>query len=74
MRLTLPDRREQRNTDRSDLAALQLEEFHDALRPGIEDLSRLKRRMELTGFPPDDKMYRLVVEVLNELRSLLSYL
>src|SRR5262249_15030045 len=49
----------------------QAKKMRDALAPALGYLSRLKRRMELTGFPPDDPLYLLTVDAQRKLQHLL---
>src|SRR5262249_61183912 len=49
----------------------QAKKMHDALAPALGYLSRLKRRMELTGFPPDDPLFIVVRDAQSKMHSLL---
>ena len=49
----------------------QAKAIYEALFPGVNYLIRLRQRMEATGFPPDDQLYRKVRaahDALNDLR------
>lgn len=48
--------------DSDQLKPWQARTLVDAFRPMFQYLSKLKRRMEETGFPPDDRLYQLVAE------------
>jgi hypothetical protein len=43
-----------------DLTKAQAKAISEALFPGLNYLFRLERRMEKTGFTPEDKLYQLV--------------
>ena len=52
------------------LTRQQAETIFRALQPKLGYLSKLRRRMEQTGFPPDDKLFRLTVAAQDALQSL----
>jgi hypothetical protein len=54
----------------------QAKAIYEALFPGVNHLIRLRQRMEATGFPPDDQLYRKVRaahDALNDLRLTAHY-
>jgi hypothetical protein len=48
----------------------QARQIRATLRPALGYLSRLKRRMENRGFPPDDKLYVAVAAAYDALYGL----
>ena len=48
--------------------------MREKLQPALGYLSRLQRRMELTGFPPDDPLYLLTRDARGTLQDLLMKL
>ena len=58
----------------SELQTWQARKIRDVLRPALGYLSRLKRRMEVTGFPPDDELYVLTVKAQQLMQELLMEL
>jgi hypothetical protein len=55
----------------TDITREQAEQMHGALFPLANYLNRLVRRMEHTGFPPDDSLFRRASLAYDETRSLL---
>jgi hypothetical protein len=49
----------------------QARKIRKALVPALGYLTRLQRRMELTGFPPNDPLYVATVKAQTALESLL---
>jgi hypothetical protein len=45
--------------------------MRETLRPALGYLTRLQRRMEVTGFPPNDPLYRATVEAQRSMQNLL---
>jgi hypothetical protein len=60
--------------DSSKLQPWQARKIRAALQRATGYLSRLKRRMEITGFPPDDELYLLTVEAHRSMQDLLMEL
>ncbi len=63
--------------NRESLQPWQADRLFQSLYPGMNYLSRLKRRMEQVGFLPDDPLYRHVAaacEAMFNLRVELHYL
>jgi len=56
--------------DSSDLTTTQAEQIRDALIPHVRYLFRLKTRMERTGFPSGDELFRLTVAAYDSAQSL----
>jgi hypothetical protein len=56
--------------DTNDLKKWQPKRIGAALGPAVGYLYRLRRRMELTGFPPEDPLYQLVVGAFHALHCL----
>jgi hypothetical protein len=54
----------------SDLKHWQAARINDVVRPTVAYLSRLKRRMEKRGFPPDDRLFRLVTQAHASMQDL----
>ena len=48
----------------------QAEKIYRVLGPGLRYVGRLKTRMELVGFPPDDPLYQLVRQAYESLHRL----
>ncbi|MDW8262847.1 MAG: hypothetical protein RMJ35_10010, partial [Phycisphaerales bacterium] len=48
----------------------QAERLCQALRPPLAYLGRLRRRMELLGFPPDDPLYRTAARAFEAVQDL----
>jgi hypothetical protein len=57
--------------DGNQLRLWQARKIRKALEPALGYLTRLQRRMELTGFPPQDPLYTATVKARNALESLL---
>src|SRR5262249_7692802 len=57
--------------DSTQLQPWQARRIRDALRPALGYLSRLQRRMELTGFPPGDPLYLATVRAQRAMQDLL---
>jgi len=57
--------------DQSKLQPWQARKIREALQPALGYLTRLQRRMEVTGFPPDDRLYVAAVKAQKSLQSLL---
>lgn len=55
--------------DSGDLSSIDADRIRKAL-PSVAYLSALKRRMEQRGFPPDDPLYRHVVQAQQALSDL----
>jgi hypothetical protein len=49
----------------------QLERIQKALQPNLNYLHRLRKRMDDTGFVPDDRLYRHVSEAYDKTYALL---
>ena len=49
----------------------QTSKIQEPLSPALGYLTRLKRRMELTGFPPDDTLYVAAVQAQRAMQDLL---
>ena len=60
--------------DSSQLRPWQAKKIREALANSLGYLTRLKRRMELTGFPPSDPLYALTVRAQHDLQALLMEL
>jgi len=56
--------------DSQQLKRWQAAKIYKALGPGLRYLSRLKTRMELVGFPPNDPLYILVKQSYDSLHRL----
>jgi hypothetical protein len=57
--------------DRESLKRWQLERIQKSLQPSMNYLHRLRRRMDNTGFVPDDRLYRHVDEAYDKMYALL---
>ena len=57
--------------NRNKLNPWQARKMIEKLQPALGYLSRMQRRMELTGFPPNDRLYVATVQARNSLQSLL---
>src|SRR5215471_14632906 len=60
--------------DSESLRKWQIKKIHDALAPTLGYLSRLQRRMELKGFPPDDPLFQKAVKAQAAMQSLVMEL
>ena len=60
--------------DSSQLRPWQAKKIRAALAKSLGYLTRLKRRMELTGFPPSDPLYALTVRAQHDMQALLMEL
>jgi hypothetical protein len=60
--------------DSSHVSCQQAEKMHAAVYPLANYLCRIVRRMERTGFPPSDDIYRKAATAYGEVRSLLTAL
>ncbi len=49
----------------------QARKIRATLQPALGYLTRLQRRMELKGFPPNDSLYLATVRLRNDMQSLL---
>ena len=49
----------------------QARKIREALQTSLGYLTRLQRRMELTGFPPDDRLYVATVKAQHAMQDLL---
>ena len=56
--------------DSDKLTTAQARLLYKALFPHANYLFRLKRRMEQTGFPPGDPLYKLACDAYDALRTL----
>jgi hypothetical protein len=56
--------------DSNGLKKWQVEIIGAALRPALGYLSRLQRRMEVRGFPPQDPLYQLVLQAYQAMHHL----
>jgi hypothetical protein len=56
--------------DSGDLTIAQAEKRRDALIPHLRYLFKMKQRMERTGFPPNDDLYRQTVAAYDAAQSL----
>lgn len=62
--------------DSSHLTPAQAARLRDAVRRHLDYIGRLRRRMEIVGFPPDDRAYRAASaahDALQELHVLAHY-
>ena len=57
--------------DSKGLKPWQARKIRASLQPALGYLSRLQRRMELTGFPPGDPLYLATVKAQKALHDLL---
>jgi hypothetical protein len=57
--------------DETKLQPWQARKIREALQPALGYLTRLQRRMEVTGFPPDDRLYMAAVKAQTSLQTLL---
>src|SRR5262249_52863661 len=57
--------------DRPQFRPWQAKKIHAALGNSLGDLTRPQRRMELTGFPPNDPLLALTVRARHDLQILL---
>ena len=53
-----------------DITQAQAKVIHDNLYPGLNYLARLNARMGQSGFPPDDKLFKLVGKAYDAMRHL----
>ena len=60
--------------DSSDLRPWQARKIRRQLESALSYLTRLKRRMELRGFPPNEPLYLAATQAQNGLQSLLVQL
>jgi hypothetical protein len=60
--------------DSSKLQPWQARKMFAALQRATGYLSRLKRRMEVTGFPPDDPLYLVTLQAQRAMQDLLMEL
>jgi hypothetical protein len=60
--------------DSKKLKPWQARKIRKSLASALGYLTRLKRRMELTGFPPNDPLYLAAVKAQEAMQSLLSSL
>jgi hypothetical protein len=56
--------------DSSQITTEQAEKIKDAIGPAFGYLSRLVRRMERRGFPPDDKLSQLATAAYDRMHHL----
>jgi hypothetical protein len=54
----------------NDITKGQAKVIHEALYPGLNFLARLDARMGQSGFPPDDKLFKLVGKAYDAMHHL----
>ena len=57
--------------NRKSLQPWQARKIRETLQPALGYLTRLKHRMEATGFPPDDRLYIAATNAQRSLQDLL---
>lgn len=56
--------------DSSNLTIQQARTLTESLRRPLNYLGKLRRRMELTGFPPNDPLYQATTRAFNAMQEL----
>jgi hypothetical protein len=59
-----------RSVESNELTTAQAERIRDALLPHVRYLYKLKTRMEKTGFPPGDRLFRLTCTAYDSAQQL----
>jgi hypothetical protein len=59
-----------REMESNELTTAQAERIRDALLPHVRYLYKLKTRMEKTGFPPGDRLFRLTCSAYDSAQQL----
>ena len=57
--------------DSTKLRPWQIKKIRGSLERALGYLTRLKRRMEVTGFPPDDPLFQATVKTQHALQDLM---